>query len=135
VALKALPAGFASDPERLARFEREAKLLASLSHPNIATVLSVHEAGGTRYLAMEYVPGEDLAKRIERGAVSAEMEKVRAEMEAARGEDGERGALSREMKELSKRHREELVKVRAGLRELADEAVRTGRADKLGRST
>lgn len=67
--------------------------------------------------------------------VRAEMEKVRTEMEAARGERGEHEALSREMKELSKRHREELVKVRAGLRELVDEAVRTGKADKLGRST
>ena len=63
------------------------------------------------------------------------MEKVRAEMEAARGERGEHEALSREMKELSKRHREELALVRAGLRELVDEAVRTGKADKLGRST
>lgn len=67
--------------------------------------------------------------------VRAEMEKVRAEMEAASGEDGEHGALSREMKELSKRHREELAKVRAGLRDLVDEAVRSGKADRLGRST
>jgi len=79
VALKALPPAFASDPERLGRFEREAKLLASLNHPNIATVYSVHEVAGTRYLAMEYVPGEDLSRRIARGAVP-----VREALEIAR---------------------------------------------------
>jgi Tol biopolymer transport system component len=67
VALKALPPAFSTDPERLARFEREARLLASLNHPNIATVYSVHVVEGERYLAMEMVPGEDLAHRIERG--------------------------------------------------------------------
>jgi Tol biopolymer transport system component len=69
VAIKILPAAFASDPERLARFEREAKLLASLNHPNIATVHGFHEEDGKRFLAMELVPGEDLAERLKAGAL------------------------------------------------------------------
>jgi len=74
VAIKVLPASFAVDPERMARFEREAKLLASMSHPNIATIHGLHEAPSTssgqaavRFIAMEYVPGEDLAGRLARG--------------------------------------------------------------------
>jgi serine/threonine protein kinase len=69
VAIKVLPAEFASDPERLARFEREAKLLASLNHPNIAAIYGFHEVGGVRFLAMELVPGEDLAERLKKGSV------------------------------------------------------------------
>ena len=69
VAIKVLPPAFAADPERLARFEREARLLASLNHANIATVYSVHVLDGVRYLTMELVPGEDLAQRIARGPV------------------------------------------------------------------
>jgi len=69
VAIKILPDAFAADPERLARFEREAKVLAALNHPNIATVYGFHEAGGKRFLAMELVPGEDLSARIARGRV------------------------------------------------------------------
>ena len=67
VAVKILPAVFAGDPDRLARFEREAKLLASLNHPNIAAVYGLHDADGVRFLAMELVPGEDLAKTVARG--------------------------------------------------------------------
>jgi Tol biopolymer transport system component len=67
VAIKVLPEGFADDPERVARFEREAKLLASLHHPNIASIFGMHEANGVRFLAMELVAGEDLSQRIERG--------------------------------------------------------------------
>jgi len=66
-AIKFLPEGFAGDPERLARFEREAKLLASLSHPNIAAVYGLHLVDGVRFLAMEMVKGEDLAERLRRG--------------------------------------------------------------------
>ena len=72
VALKALPNALATSPERLARFEREAKVVASLNHPNIAAMYSVHEHDGTRFLAMELVPGEDLAARIARGPVPAD---------------------------------------------------------------
>ncbi len=69
VAIKILPETFAADPERLARFEREAKVLASLNHPNIAGIYGLHEAGGVRFLAMEMAPGEDLAERLKRGSV------------------------------------------------------------------
>src|SRR5205809_5816779 len=67
VAIKALPAAFAQDLERLARFEREAKLLASLNHPNIAGILGLEEAAGARYLVLEFVDGETLDARIRRG--------------------------------------------------------------------
>jgi hypothetical protein len=72
VAIKVLPTAFASDAERLARFEREARLLASINHPNIAAVYGLHELGGNRFLAMELVPGEDLAQRLERGALAVD---------------------------------------------------------------
>src|SRR5277367_15550 len=58
VAIKVLPAALAQDPERLARFEREAKVLASLNHPNIATIHRVEASDGVRALVMELVPGE-----------------------------------------------------------------------------
>jgi Tol biopolymer transport system component len=67
VALKFLPSFFAEDPERLARFEREAKVLASISHPNIAGIYGFHEHQGIRFLAMEMVAGEELAERLKRG--------------------------------------------------------------------
>ncbi|MGH7681822.1 MAG: protein kinase domain-containing protein [Candidatus Eiseniibacteriota bacterium] len=67
VAIKALPPDVASDPERLQRFEREAKVLASLNHPNIATIYGVEESGGARYLILERVEGESLAERLARG--------------------------------------------------------------------
>jgi eukaryotic-like serine/threonine-protein kinase len=62
VAMKVLPASLAQDPERLARFEREAKVLASLNHPNIAQIYGIEESNGVRALVMELVPGTD-AKR------------------------------------------------------------------------
>jgi len=67
VALKLLPDSFVNDSLRMARFEREAKLLASLNHPNIAAIYGIEEAEGRKALVMEYVPGEDLAKRVRRG--------------------------------------------------------------------
>ena len=66
-AVKLLPDAFSADPERLARFEREAKLLASLNHPNIASVYGLHVSEGQRFLAMEMVRGEDLSSRLARG--------------------------------------------------------------------
>ena len=69
VAIKFLPASLAGDPERLARFEREAKVLASLNHAGIAGIYGLHEHEGVRFLAMELVPGEDLAQRLEKGTV------------------------------------------------------------------
>src|SRR2546426_6333436 len=63
VAIKILSAGFTTDPERLARFEREAKTLASLNHPNIAQIYGVEDAGATRAIVMELVEGEELSQR------------------------------------------------------------------------
>jgi Tol biopolymer transport system component len=67
VAIKVLPAAFAAEPERMARFEREAKVLASLNHPNIAAIYGFPESGGLRFLAMELVRGEDLSQILARG--------------------------------------------------------------------
>jgi serine/threonine protein kinase len=67
VAIKVLPKAFAEDDERLARFQREARLLASLNHPNIAAIHELEESDGIHFLALEYVPGETLDERIKRG--------------------------------------------------------------------
>ena len=72
VAIKILPDAFAEDPERLARFEREAKLLASLNHANIATIHGLEQDAGAHFLAMELVEGEDLEQRIAREPVPLE---------------------------------------------------------------
>ena len=69
VAIKVLPEAVASDAERLARFDREAKTLASLNHPNIAAIYGLERSGATTALVMELVEGPTLADRIERGAV------------------------------------------------------------------
>jgi serine/threonine protein kinase len=69
VAIKVLPEAFAADPERMARFEREAKVLASLSHTHIAGIFGLEETNGTRALVMELVDGPTLAERIAKGAV------------------------------------------------------------------
>jgi serine/threonine protein kinase len=69
VALKVLPEAFAEDAERRARFEREAKLLASLNHPNIATLYGLEEIDGQHLLVMEFIEGEDLAERLARGPI------------------------------------------------------------------
>ncbi len=67
VALKVLSASVAADPQKVARFGREAHLLAKLNHPNIAALYEFDEDGATRFLVLEYVPGETLAERIRRG--------------------------------------------------------------------
>jgi Tol biopolymer transport system component len=69
VAIKALPPQFADDLERLARFEREAKVLASLSHRHIATIYGLEETTGTKYLVLEFIAGESLADRLKRGSL------------------------------------------------------------------
>ncbi len=66
-AIKVLPTAFAEDAERLARFRREAQILASLSHPNVAAIYGLEESEGLVALAMELVPGEDLSERLARG--------------------------------------------------------------------
>ena len=72
VAIKTLPEDVAADPERLARFEREARMLAALNHPNIATVYGFEQADATHFLTMEVVEGATLADRIERGPIPLE---------------------------------------------------------------
>ena len=67
VAIKSLPEDLAQDPVRLERFEREAKAMASLNHPNVAGIHGVEEQGGSRYLVLEFVDGETLADRLDRG--------------------------------------------------------------------
>src|SRR5215510_12067586 len=69
VAIKLLPEAFTHDPDRTARFEREARLLASLNHPNIAAIYGIEESGGRQFLIMELVAGETLAERIKRGPI------------------------------------------------------------------
>ena len=69
VAIKTLPEEFAQDEERLARFEREAKLLASLNHPNIAAIYGLEEHNGTRFLVLELVEGDTLAERLKSGVI------------------------------------------------------------------
>src|SRR5512137_2076945 len=72
VAIKVLPEEFAKDADRVARFQREAKLLASLNHPNIAAIHGLEESGGTNFLAPELVEGEPLADRIKQGPIPVE---------------------------------------------------------------
>ena len=72
VAIKTLPAQFAEDAESLARFEREARLLASVNHPHIAAIYGLEEFGGTRFLVLELVEGDTLKDRVDRGPISVE---------------------------------------------------------------
>ena len=69
VAIKVLPDAFASDPDRLARFEREAKVLASLNHPNIGAIYGLEKSGDTRALVLELVESPTLADRIKQGPI------------------------------------------------------------------
>ncbi|MGH7681897.1 MAG: serine/threonine-protein kinase, partial [Steroidobacteraceae bacterium] len=99
VAIKALPTAVASDPTRLARFEREAKLLASLTHPNIAGIFGLEEVDGARYLILEYIQGESLAQRLARGPLNVgEALDVGAQVAAAIEAAHERGIVHRDLK-------------------------------------
>src|SRR6266581_2092638 len=69
VAIKVLPDAFAQDAERLARFEREARTLAALNHPQIAQIYGLEKSSGVQALVMELVEGEDLSRRIARGPI------------------------------------------------------------------
>src|SRR5436853_5878917 len=72
VAIKVLPEEFSRDADRVSRFQREAEVLASLNHPNIAGIYDLQEANGSRYLVLELVEGETLADRITRGPIPVE---------------------------------------------------------------
>ncbi|MGE5176043.1 MAG: protein kinase domain-containing protein [Hyphomicrobiales bacterium] len=99
VAIKALPPAFAADPSRLARFEREAKLLASLSHANIAHIYGLEEVGGAPYLVLEFVEGETLAQRIAQGPLTArETLQVGGQIASAIEAAHARGIVHRDLK-------------------------------------
>jgi Tol biopolymer transport system component len=104
VAIKVLPAEVAGDPERLARFEREAKLLASLNHPNIAHVYGFESStlpdGSTaHFLAMELVEGEDLAEHLKRGPLPVEeAAEIARQIAEALEEAHEHGIVHRDLK-------------------------------------
>src|SRR3984893_446558 len=72
VAIKVLPANFVNDPERLSRFQREARMLAALNHTNIATIYGLEQSGGVTCLVMELVSGETLAERVKAGPLGTE---------------------------------------------------------------
>ena len=99
VALKVLPDSFAQDPERLERFDREAKVLASLSHPNIAGIYGVEDVDGKRFLVMEVAEGETLSERIARGPVPvADAVKIAAQIAEALEVAHEKGIVHRDLK-------------------------------------
>src|SRR5258706_8789996 len=99
VAIKALPAAFAADPERVARFEREAKLLASLNHPNVGGIHGLEEVDGHRYLVLEYIEGETLDQRLTRGALPVgEALEVCRQIAAALETAHENGVVHRDLK-------------------------------------
>ncbi|MGE5277751.1 MAG: protein kinase domain-containing protein [Acidobacteriota bacterium] len=99
VAVKTLPEEFARDEERLARFEREAKVLAALNHPNVAAIYGLEESGGARFLVLELVPGETLAEKLAAGPLAVEetlglCRQVAEALEAAH----EQGIVHRDLK-------------------------------------
>ena len=99
VAIKTLPEEFAKDEERLARFEREAKLLASLNHPNIAAIYGLEQHEGTRFLVLELVEGDTLAERLKRGAIPVE-ESLKLALQIAEALEAahEKGVIHRDLK-------------------------------------
>jgi serine/threonine-protein kinase len=113
VAIKVLPAAFTEDKERLARFEREAQLLAQLHHPNIASIFGLEESGGTRALVMELVDGPTLADRLEHGALPlGESLMIARQIAEALEEAHEKGIVHRDLKPQNiKAPLEEKVKV------------------------
>jgi Tol biopolymer transport system component len=99
VAIKVLPAELSGDPERIARFEREARTLATLQHPNVASIYGFENVGGVRFLVMELVEGRDLSLRMAEGPVPVDeimgiARQIAAGLEAAH----ERGIVHRDLK-------------------------------------
>src|SRR5215472_9411668 len=99
VAIKFLPEAFSHDTERVARFRREARVLASLNHPNIAAIHGVEEIDTRHFLVMELVPGETLADRIKRGAIPIEEAlPIAKQIAEALEEAHEKGIIHRDLK-------------------------------------
>ena len=99
VAIKVLPDAFAQDIERLARLEREAKLLASLNHPNISSIYGLEESDGVKALVLELVEGPTLAERIQEGRIPVEETLAIAKQIAEALEAGhEAGVIHRDLK-------------------------------------
>jgi eukaryotic-like serine/threonine-protein kinase len=99
VALKLLPPQFARDPERVARFKREAKLLATLNHTNIAQIYGVEDSGETHYLVMEFVPGMTLADRTLSGPVEIdEALRITSQIAEALEHAHEKNVIHRDLK-------------------------------------
>jgi serine/threonine protein kinase len=99
VAIKVLPEEFARDTERVARFQREAKLLASLNHPNIAAIYGLEESGGTHFLVLELVEGDTLADRIKGGPIPVEDAlKLALQIAEALEAAHEKGVIHRDLK-------------------------------------
>ncbi len=99
VAIKVLPEEFTQHPQKLARFEREARLLAALNHPGIATLHGFEEAEGKPFLVMELVEGETLAERIARGPIP-EQEALQLSIQIAEALEAahEKGVIHRDLK-------------------------------------
>src|SRR5215470_12809177 len=99
VAIKFLPEAFSHDTERVARFQREARVLASLNHTNIAAIYGVEEIDSRHFLVLELVPGETLADRIKRGAIPIEEALFIAKQIAEALEEAhEKGIIHRDLK-------------------------------------
>jgi serine/threonine-protein kinase len=99
VAVKVLPELFANDKERMARFQREAQVLASLSHPSIASIFGFEESGGRRALIMELVDGEDLSQRLARGPLpSSDALRIALALTEGLETAHERGIIHRDLK-------------------------------------
>ncbi len=113
VAIKVLPEAFARDAERMARFEREAKVLASLNHPNIAAIYGFEDSGGTHALVMELVEGPTLADRIASGPIPIdETLRIARQIADALEYAHERGVVHRDLKPANiKISREDVVKI------------------------
>ncbi len=99
VAIKVLPEEFARDADRVARFQREAKLLASLNHPNIASIHGLEESSGTNFLVLELVGGETLADRTKAGPIPVE-ESLKLALQIAEALEAahEKGVIHRDLK-------------------------------------
>jgi len=99
VAIKVLPANFVNDPERLSRFQREARMLAALNHPNIATIYGLEQCDGVTCLVMELVSGETLAERVKAGPVGIEETlKIAVQIAEALEAAHEKGIIHRDLK-------------------------------------